>query len=920
MKTNQIVVVCEAPTHMEVLRGTLMEGNTGQILAGVLTDAGVSMDDVVKVSLSPVPLKKDQKLTKDEIKALGVPLRQKLIELQPRAVILCGFGSIAAITGGQGPQNSHGQKVWDEEIGCVCVHTYHPLIAFYEPDTLRDIRMDLRNLSVWTRDLNPVTLPKLPWVLVDDADTFTQFRKAFDLHQGPDFLGTIDIETTGLNFRKNRIFSVGISFSEESNWIVTDKIMKDPEYGPIIKEMLERPGLDWAGQNLFQFDLKFIQHQYGIKWKPTIDTMLAHYALDERQTGHGLKHLAQQYFDAPDWSKAIDWDDAENFTEEFLREDVYPYQVYDLYFTRRLVDALAADIRKEGMRLSDVHYDVLVPGAWALGQIEMNGMFVDEPYLDKLDKELEVKVAEALNELQTVASEYGIEKFNPNSPKQVKELILGKLKLKPTLGSGTDKAALESLDHPIAKQILDARVQTKLRSTYVQGIRKKIEDDGRIRADFVIWGTSTGRLCIAKGTEVEVIRNLNTHPKVKIEDVKVGDLVYTYDDEKKLTIRPVVWSGKTGHKKVVRVHWQTGGGRKGFTDMTPDHRVRLVDGTYQEAQKLTKGTQVLALARGMDEEGGYQQLFATRYPEAIREHRFIHQTLTGEIHQAVHHVDGQKSNNLPSNLEGMTKSQHSTLHGKEFYLSRTKHLVRFGPRNLPEREWMVSELWRTRGKPTVFTKEHGIDYTTAMKYLQIHGIDWKKIASKFNHRGEPLEEIYVRKARKIAETQGMRAAMSYLGVDHYKFKSLQEEMGYIPYNHKIVSVEPLEETVDVYDLEVEDTHNFIAGEICVHNSSRNPNMQNIPSLIGPLVKKMFTPSKPGWSIMNIDYSQLELRVAGWITGDDYLTGAYKDGKDLHTLVAASMYQIDPSEVTKYQRYQAKFVMVSAISLEDQIAA
>ena len=89
-------------------------------------------------------------------------------------------------------------------------------------------------------------------------------------------------------------------------------------------------------------------------------------------------------------------------------------------------------------------------------------------------------------------------------------------------------------------------------------------------------------------------------------------------------------------------------------------------------------------------------------------------------------------------------------------------------------------------------------------------------------------------------------------------------------------------------------------------SSRNPNLQNIPVDIGPLIERAFVAS-PGYYLVNSDFSQLELRVAAWYSHDEALLDAYRKNQDIHRIVAAAMYKIKPEEVTKLQRKAAKFV-------------
>lgn len=93
-------------------------------------------------------------------------------------------------------------------------------------------------------------------------------------------------------------------------------------------------------------------------------------------------------------------------------------------------------------------------------------------------------------------------------------------------------------------------------------------------------------------------------------------------------------------------------------------------------------------------------------------------------------------------------------------------------------------------------------------------------------------------------------------------------------------------------------------------SSSNPNLQNIPSggVYAKMIKNIFN-APPGHVIIQLDYSQLELRIAAMLTGDPKMIQIYKDGLDFHQrtaeLIAPAMWGIDPSQVTKDHRRSAK---------------
>lgn len=91
-------------------------------------------------------------------------------------------------------------------------------------------------------------------------------------------------------------------------------------------------------------------------------------------------------------------------------------------------------------------------------------------------------------------------------------------------------------------------------------------------------------------------------------------------------------------------------------------------------------------------------------------------------------------------------------------------------------------------------------------------------------------------------------------------------------------------------------------------SSKNPNLQNIPirSEDGRKIRGAFI-SSDNTKLVALDYSQIELRIAAWLSGDKRLTQVFKDGRDIHAAVAADVFSVSEDEVTKNQRSKAKVI-------------
>jgi DNA polymerase-1 len=99
-----------------------------------------------------------------------------------------------------------------------------------------------------------------------------------------------------------------------------------------------------------------------------------------------------------------------------------------------------------------------------------------------------------------------------------------------------------------------------------------------------------------------------------------------------------------------------------------------------------------------------------------------------------------------------------------------------------------------------------------------------------------------------------------------------------------------------------------AGSVTGRLASSDPNLQNIPirSELGRKVRQAFIAQR-GWSLLSVDYSQVELRIVAHMANDPAMLAAFQAGQDIHTATAAAIYKIPPDKVTKEMRRHAKAI-------------
>ena len=157
-------------------------------------------------------------------------------------------------------------------------------------------------------------------------------------------------------------------------------------------------------------------------------------------------------------------------------------------------DVLLSEVKKLGM--DKLFFDIEMPLSFVLYSMEKEGVLVDKKALEVYSDRLSASI----DKLEKKIYEQAGCEFNINSPKQLGEILFEKLGIeggkKTKTGYSTAADVLEklSLDYPIVSDILEYRTYAKLKSTYAEGLKGFIGDDGRIHTHFNQTITATGRI------------------------------------------------------------------------------------------------------------------------------------------------------------------------------------------------------------------------------------------------------------------------------------------------------------------------------------------------------------------------------------------------------------------------------------------
>ncbi|MBI5670465.1 MAG: DNA polymerase I [Chloroflexi bacterium] len=250
-----------------------------------------------------------------------------------------------------------------------------------------------------------------------------------------------------------------------------------------------------------EYDLVMMQ-RYGVDVTPiTFDTMIAEWLRRPDSDTLGLKRLALQELNVrmTEITELIGTGKKQVTMNTVPIEKCAPYAAADAAITFRLVDRLRTALEQE--QLIKLFEELEMPLVPVIAAIERAGVVLDVAYLRQLGEELSQRLTAVESEIHALSGGYG--SFNINSPKQLNDVLFGKLGLpteglrKTTHGFSTDAAVLDSLRgaHPIVEKILEYREITKLKGTYVDALPELINPHtGRVHTDFNQTGAATGRL------------------------------------------------------------------------------------------------------------------------------------------------------------------------------------------------------------------------------------------------------------------------------------------------------------------------------------------------------------------------------------------------------------------------------------------
>lgn len=309
-----------------------------------------------------------------------------------------------------------------------------------------------------------------------------------------------DTETTSTNALEAELVGISIAVDENEAFYVPMPADREETTRRVelMREIFENEESEKVGQNM-KYDITVLAN-YGIEVKGSLfDTMIAHYVL-QPELHHSMDYLAEIYLNY-ETIKIESLIGEKGKNQKSMRTvppaTVCEYACEDADVTLKLKNILQQELKKENAE--ELFYNVEMPLVPVLAYMERNGARIDTGALKETSALFSKRLSAIEEEIYTLAGE----PFNIASPKQVGDILFGKLKIveKPkktkTGQFVTSEEVLAQLQnrHPIVKNILNYRGLKKLLSTYVDALPELVSPkSGKIHTSYNQTVTATGRL------------------------------------------------------------------------------------------------------------------------------------------------------------------------------------------------------------------------------------------------------------------------------------------------------------------------------------------------------------------------------------------------------------------------------------------
>ena len=406
--------------------------------------------------------------------------------------------------------------------------------------------------------------------ITESADLHVFLTKALE-HEN-DFVA-LDSETSALYPRDGHMLGISMSYEPEHGAYIDCNCI-DEKAEELLQLIFDKKRVVFHNA---KFDIAFFEYHFGFKFPRFEDTMLMHYMLDEQPGTHGLKQLTLKHTPYGDYEKPMyqwieDYRKRTGILKDSFSWDMIPFDIMKDYAAMDAVCTFllfqkfeAALVKNE--KMYSVYRDILIEGCRFLIDAQDYGVPFNKDRLIKSTALMQKEIDEAVEKLYTYPAVKMFEDaqgkdFNPNSTVQLRGLLFDFLQLTPTgkkTGTGANSTDAEVLGklaevHEIPKLVLDIRQKVKIKSTYLDKIYPQLDRDSRLRTNFNLHGTTSGRLSSSGKMNMQQIPRDNPIVKGCIK-AKEGNKIVAMD----LTTAEVYCAAVLANDKALMKVFQDGG-------------------------------------------------------------------------------------------------------------------------------------------------------------------------------------------------------------------------------------------------------------------------------------------------------------------------------------------------------------------------
>lgn len=553
VRPGGIVIVGESPSDMDVAQGKPFVGPAGielrkRIAVAGLKEEGIRFENVIEYKIpnndiGAFYLDKKRTIPGKALQRWFDDCRKRIAALNAGVVIATGETALQACTGLSGINGLHctvGKGI--QEINCPVIPILHPSYILRQPGEGVWIIIGLKKaqrLLRGERDLERTLRTSPSW---------GEVNAYFDKCETTEEI-SVDIEST---ITTSEITCVGLATSPTDAMCIPFSVRggsywSEDNEGHLWKRLarlLRSPGKRFIYQNFIFESLMFSKRGIELS-RHLYDTMAVAQVL-QPELKKGLGSLAKIYTLAEAWKEEHDWSAKVN------PEELWIYNAKDAAITFQV-----AEMQRKEMAFRNLtsFYDKYVKPLYEpVYEMCARGWNIDKAALAQAETQLEAQIADVTEKVKAASRQFNPD-FNPNSPKQLKDLLRN-MGIEIPVDNGketTDRLAMLKIARKYPKlefiqPYLERQKAQKLYSTYA---KVKIDDDNRLRFTIIIPGTKSGRWSSSQtpwetGLNSQNVPSRDRFSKYNFRQVVVPDKDCTLFsvDLKNADARVVAWLSK----------------------------------------------------------------------------------------------------------------------------------------------------------------------------------------------------------------------------------------------------------------------------------------------------------------------------------------------------------------------------------------